>query len=199
MVLLELIRSTYMLVKLMENKANLDDYRVIHFIGDIDEGSTRAFIEKLDKYNFHAIEQHRTMKSPDIKPVTVILSTYGGDAYCALTLYEALRTCMCPIHVFVSGYCMSGGFIFICGADLVTATKNTRFMYHQLSTCAFGTLADIESTVVEDKVLQDTLDKIITENSSIKQKQLDKVNNRKEDWYMSAKEAASLGLVDKVI
>jgi ATP-dependent Clp protease protease subunit len=72
-------------------------------------------------------------------------------------------------------------------------------LYHQVSSGAVGKVKDMEEKVEESKRLQKLIEKYTIKKTSIEKKKLKKVFQRKIDWFMTAKEAKDLGVVDEIL
>ena len=72
-------------------------------------------------------------------------------------------------------------------------------MIHQMSSCKFGKLQEMEEDVAETKRLNNMLTDIILKNTDITKEQLEKVYKEKLDWYINAEEALKLKLISKII
>lgn len=167
----------------------LNENRIYHFNEEITEASTSKLLRVISAYNIYDLKQSEILKDYKPMPITIYLSTYGGDANCTISLYDTIRTSFTPVIIIVSGYCMSGGFYFINAAHKVIALSNTRFMYHELSSYCVGRLDEMSDGVDEKVKLQEVLDKMITSNTKIKKQKLKSIKSKKIDWYITAKEA----------
>jgi ATP-dependent Clp protease protease subunit len=72
-------------------------------------------------------------------------------------------------------------------------------LYHQVSSGAFGKIQDMEERVEEAKRLQKNIEIHTMEKTKIEKKKLKKVLENKIDWFMTAKEALELGVVDVIL
>jgi ATP-dependent protease ClpP protease subunit len=75
----------------------------------------------------------------------------------------------------------------------------TNFMYHEVSTGAFGKNEEIERVAAENKRIQKLYDGLMIKNTSITQTKLDKMKKSMKDWYFDAYEAKEFGLVHEII
>ena len=80
------------------------------------------------------------------------------------------------------------------------AYENATLMYHQLS-WGFGWGKQREINEMNNQIAKDQakLDKIILDNTKIPKDKLNSVNEKKQDWFMDAKEAVKLGVIDEII
>ena len=72
-------------------------------------------------------------------------------------------------------------------------------MYHQVSSGSWGKAKDVEERIIETKRLQKMLEQHTLEHTGIPKRRLKEVYKTKFDWYMTAKEALELKVVDKIL
>ena len=72
-------------------------------------------------------------------------------------------------------------------------------LYHQVSTGFYGKIKDMEEKLEETKRLQKKIEDFTLERTSISKKKLQDILKNKVDWYMSAEEALTLGVIDEII
>ena len=91
-----------------------------------------------------------------------------------------------------------GAFLLSCGAKGKRyALPNSRIMIHQPLGGAQGQATDMEITVKEILRIKENLNKILAQNTGQKLAKIEKDTDR--DFFMSAKEAAEYGIIDKVL
>ncbi len=104
-----------------------------------------------------------------------------------------------PVNTVVTGCAMSCGFMIAIYGDHRSIHKHGTMMYHQVSSAAWGKLKEIEEDVIETKRLQKKIEEMTLENTKITKEKLEKVYNKKKDWYLSAKDSLKGGCVDEII
>ena len=72
-------------------------------------------------------------------------------------------------------------------------------MYHQVSSGTRGKVADIKEDLIEAMRLQKIIEEMTLENTKITKKKLEKVYEKKKDWYLNAKASLKWGCVDELI
>lgn len=135
---------------------------------------------------------------PD-KDIHLYINSPGGSVYAGLGIYDVMQFIKCD----VSTYCI--GMAASMGALLLTAgTKGKRYslphsriMIHQPLGGARGQASDIEIQAREILYLKERLNHIMAHHSGKSVDQVKKDTDR--DNYLSAKEAAEYGLIDKVV
>lgn len=140
-----------------------------------------------------------TLKTPSLY---IMMQSPGGSVYNGLSMYDTIKSYNTQVktNLYISGMCMSMGTILLCSVplDQRIAHPNTTFMIHQVSSMTFGMLADMEQDVEETKRLNNILFDILIKNTNIPAEKLDEVYREKKDWFISADEAVTYGLISKV-
>lgn len=146
------------------------------------------------------LEQITAMECADIgKPITIYIDTYGGSVDTALLMYDAMKTCCCPIVTVGIGKVMSAGTLLLAAGeqDSRFITEHTRVMIHEVSAGTFGSLSEMEQDVDEIKRLQEVYVDILSKDTGVNRKQL--LADMKLTKYMSAAEAIKYGIADKLV
>lgn len=133
------------------------------------------------------------------RPIELYISSYGGSVYDGFALMGAMTTSKIPVHTIVTGKAMSMGFMIAISGHRRFAHKFSSFMYHQISSMAWGKLAEMEDSVEECIRLQKMVDQQVIDCTLITLKKLTKINNKKQDWYMGTDEALDLGIIDGIV
>lgn len=137
-----------------------------------------------------------------VPSMNLMLCSPGGCAYTGLSMYDTIKSYNKKVrtNIYVSGMCMSMGTIILCSVPLAQRVchPNTTFMIHQVSSIAFGELAELEQSVEETKRIHNVLFDILEKNTSISKEKLEEVYTTKTDWFINAEEAVQYGLVSKI-
>jgi ATP-dependent Clp protease protease subunit len=131
--------------------------------------------------------------------IQLLLSTYGGEVYDGLSLYDAIKNSKTCVDITCFGKIMSMGIIILLASKTRKAYRNTTFMIHEISSFGMGKVADVEESVEEAKRLNKLLFDIIEKETNISKSKLEEVYNRKQDWFITAEEALKLGLITEII
>lgn len=188
--------------------------RIITLFDEVDESTISSTIEKIFQINqedeewIKNVQNVMTASGAKFSPskidiemphIQLLLSTYGGNVYDGLALYDAIKASKTKVDVIIGGKAMSMGAIIMLASETRKAYRNTTFMVHEIASLHFGKLGDMENNLGELKRLQKILWDIITSETKITQKQLDDIYEKKKDWYLSAEEALKLGLITEII
>lgn len=134
-----------------------------------------------------------------LTPISLFLSTPGGNVYDGLSLYDAIESSNTPVEIICSGKVMSMGIIVCLAAPVRKSHRNTTFMIHQVSGMNFGTLQDMKESVEETNRLNELIFDIIVKKSKVTREKLDCIIRQKEDWYFSAEDALNLGIITEIV
>ena len=72
-------------------------------------------------------------------------------------------------------------------------------MIHQVQGLTIGSLREMEDTLSEVSRINTMLFQIIRDNTKITEEQLNDVLNNKKDWFLTADEALSLGILTEIL
>ncbi len=133
------------------------------------------------------------------KPIEIYIDSYGGAVYQCMGLLGVMEKSVTPIHTIVTGCAMSCGFMILISGHKRFGYKLSTPLYHQVSTGFRGKVQDMEESLEETKRLQKMIEKITLARTEIPKKRLKEVLKNKVDWYMTAKEALELGVIDGII
>ena len=137
-------------------------------------------------------------EDPD-KDISLYINSPGGSVSAGLAIYDTMQY----IHPNVSTICL--GMAASMGAVLLTAgasgkrfaLPNAKIMIHQPMGGMQGQASDIEIHAKEIVKTRETLNKILAKHTG---QPLEKITTDTDrDYYMTAEEALSYGLVDRII
>ena len=121
--------------------------------------------------------------------LSVIINTYGGDIFEAISVRDFLHSLPNKKNITVSGICASAGTIILLSFDDVKITKNSFVMFHNAITECYGNKYDFEKRL---KLLNQIDDELL---KNCKEKLIKKVDNLEEliknEWWLSANDFVS--------
>ena len=166
-----------------------DHTRRIVISGTIREDTAAVFLEQVSALEAYDVS----------KPITVYVDTYGGSVDAALSIYDAMSICACPIRTIGIGKIMSAGVLILAAGDKGNRfiTQNARVMIHQVSGGANGTAKDIGIAVKEINRQQDVFVDILAKHTGKTKTQI--LTDMGRDKYMTSTEALNYGIIDGVV
>ncbi|CAM6003931.1 unnamed protein product [Sphagnum balticum] len=140
---------------------------------------------------------HRMALEAPGKPIELHMSSYGGDMYSMLRLHDEILSCPCQVKFYGGGAIMSAATWILAICDERYLYPNASVMVHELSSWHDGKHTDIQIGATENKRLMDIAYDIYVKNSRMPRDFWEDVLQR--DLFLSASEAVSLGLCDKIV
>lgn len=132
-------------------------------------------------------------------PIQMYINSPGGQIYAGLAIYDTMQMITNPISTVAVGVTASFGTVLLAAGTKGQryALPNATIHMHQPLGGAQGQATDIEIQAKEILRLKERLNEILSHHT---EQPLDVIERDTErDFYMSAKEAAKYGLVDKVL
>ena len=169
---------------------SLHQKRIVILSGDMDDESERVAREII------------LLEASSGDPIHVILNSVGGDVYAGLLIHETLRHAAeagLRIVMETRGLAASMGAIVLQAASpgCRIATKNSRFLIHEVSSVSWGKVSEQKEQVEELDRVNDLLKGILAERCGKARAEIETVWHKKDVWF-SAQEAKNFGLVDEV-
>lgn len=131
--------------------------------------------------------------------ISLYVNSPGGSVTSGLAIYDTMQHITPDVSTICVGMAASmGAFLLACGEPGKRfALPNSRVMIHQPSGGFSGTASDIEITANEIIKIRHKLNEILAQKTGQK---LEKVaSDSDRDFWLSAPEAKSYGLVDEVV
>ncbi|MBQ9292151.1 MAG: ATP-dependent Clp endopeptidase proteolytic subunit ClpP [Campylobacter sp.] len=163
--------------------------RIIMLSGEIEDSMASAIVAQL---------LFLEAEDPD-KDIYLYINSPGGVVTSGFSIYDTMNYIKPDVCTICIGQAASmGAFLLSCGTKGKRyALPNSRIMIHQPLGGAQGQATDMEITVKEILRIKENLNKILAQNTGQKLAKIEKDTDR--DFFMSAKEAAEYGIIDKVL
>ena len=133
------------------------------------------------------------------KEISVYVNSPGGSVTAGLAIYDTMQFVKCPVATYCIGQAASMGAVLLAAGAKGRrhALPNARIMIHQPWGGAEGKASDIEITAKEILRLKEVLNGILAKHSGKTVEEVTRDTDR--DHFMSAAEACTWGLIDKVL
>ncbi len=132
------------------------------------------------------------------KEINVYINTPGGSVTSGLAIYDTMQFLKPDICTYCVGQAASLGALLLCAGAKGKrfALPNSRIMIHQPWGGAQGTASDISIQAQEILKLREKLEEILAKHTG---QSIDKIKKDSDrDYFMSAQEAKSYGLIDEI-
>ncbi|AUA58446.1 ATP-dependent Clp protease proteolytic subunit [Achromobacter spanius] len=163
--------------------------RLIFLVGPVNDATANLVVAQL---------LFLESENPD-KDISLYINSPGGSVYAGMAIFDTMQFIKPDVSTLCTGLAASmGAFLLAAGKKGKRFTlPNSRIMIHQPSGGAQGQASDIQIQAREILDLRERLNRILADNTgqSIERIGLD----TERDNFMSAEDAVSYGLVDKVM
>ncbi len=163
--------------------------RIIFVGSPIDDGVANAIIAQLLFLDSENAKE-------DIK---MYINSPGGSVSAALAIYDTMQYVRADVQTICIGMAASAAALLLASGKKGKrmALPNSEVMIHQVLGGASGQATDVDIHARHILKTRDRLNKILVKHSGQKLAKIEKDTER--DYFMSAEEAVTYGLVDKVI
>ncbi|MDQ5897136.1 ATP-dependent Clp endopeptidase proteolytic subunit ClpP [Sphaerotilus uruguayifluvii] len=163
--------------------------RVIFLVGPVNDQTANLVVAQL---------LFLESENPD-KDISLYINSPGGSVSAGMSIFDTMQFIKPQVSTLCMGMAASmGAFLLSAGAPGKRfALPNSKIMIHQPLGGAQGQATDIEIHAREILKTREQLNRILAERTG---QPLEKIQNDTErDYYMSAAEAQTYGLIDQVI
>lgn len=130
--------------------------------------------------------------------VNVRINSNGGEVYCGIAIYNALKNSKADVHIYVDGIAASmASVIALCGKP-VEMSKYARLMLHSVSGGCYGNKKDMQKCIEEIESLEDSLGDIYAARLGKTKEEVKAAYFDGEDHWLTADEALRLGFIDGI-
>ncbi|MDR2162132.1 MAG: ATP-dependent Clp protease proteolytic subunit [Desulfovibrio sp.] len=133
------------------------------------------------------------------KEIYLYVNSPGGAVTSGLAIYDTMQYIACPVATLCLGQAASMGALLLCAgtSGMRYALPHSRIMIHQPSGGFRGQATDIDIHAREVLRIKESLNVIMARHSGQTAERIAELTER--DTFLSAEEAAALGLVDRVL
>ena len=138
------------------------------------------------------------MEDPS-KDINLYINTPGGSVTAGLAIYDTMQFVKCDVSTYCVGQAASMGALLLAAGTKGKrySLPHARIMIHQPWGGAQGTATDISIHAKEILKLKEDLNCIFVKHTGQSLERIEKDSDR--DFFMSASEAMTYGIVDQVI
>lgn len=130
--------------------------------------------------------------------VNVRINSNGGEVYCGIAIYNALKNSKADVHIYVDGIAASmASVIALCGKP-VEMSRYARLMLHSVSGGCYGNKKDMQKCIEEIESLEDSLGDIYAARLGLAKEEIKARYFDGDDHWLTADEALRLGFIDGI-
>jgi len=163
--------------------------RIVFLVGPVTDATANLVVAQL---------LFLESENPD-KEISLYINSPGGSVSAGMSVFDTMQFIKPEVSTLCMGMAASmGAFLMAAGAKGKRfALPNSKIMIHQPLGGAQGQATDIEIHAREILKTREQLNKILAERTG---QSLEKIQaDTERDYFMSAEEAQSYGLIDQVI
>lgn len=133
------------------------------------------------------------------KDIQLYINTPGGSVTAGMAIYDTMQYVKCPISTVCVGLAASMGATLLAAGEKGKrfALPNSQVMLHQVAGGVTGEAIEIEITAKQIVKIKERLNKILAKHTGHPLEKVEKDTDR--DFYLSADEAKTYGIIDQVI
>ena len=163
--------------------------RIIFLQGEIHDGNANELVMKM----LYLQSENRR------KDINFYINSPGGSVSSTLAIYDTMQILSCPVTTFCVGLAASGGAVLLAGGSTGKRyiLPHAKVMIHQPYGQVGGQVSDIEIQADEILKTREVLNGVLSEHTGQKIEKIAEDTDR--DYYMSAEDAKTYGIVDEII
>ena len=133
------------------------------------------------------------------RDIQIYINSPGGSVYAGLGIYDTMQFISADVATICTGMAASMAAVLLCAGapGKRTALKHARVMIHQPMSGMQGQVTEMEIALKETLKVRDELYQILADHSGQSFEKITKDSDR--DYWMSATEAKTYGMIDDVL
>jgi len=139
------------------------------------------------------------LEAESLDPIRVMIDSPGGDADAGYAIFDMIRFIGAPVYTIGMGLVASAGALILLAApkERRMGLPNSHYLIHQPLSGIRGVATEIEIHAAEIEKLRVKLNKLIADETGQAMARVEKDTDR--DYWMTADEASSYGLLSRVV
>ncbi len=137
------------------------------------------------------------LKAANGDPLTITLSSYGGDVFAGSEIYTALRDYQGDVTVNITGIAASAASVIAMGGDTVRISPTAQFMIHNASGAASGNNRDMAKMADILTRTNQSIANAYMEKTGMTQEKL--LGLMDQETWLIAEEAVKYGFADEIM
>lgn len=148
-----------------------------------DEITPKQFKEELNKYKG--------------KPITVSITSYGGDVFAGAQIYSMLKEHNADVTVKIPAYAMSAASVIAMAGNKVLMSPVATLMIHNPWTIALGDEREMQKAIDTLSEIKQTIINAYQLKTGLSRDELSQLMDN--ETYMNAYKAVELGFADEIM
>jgi ATP-dependent Clp protease, protease subunit len=170
------------------NKLKTGEQRDVFLFGRLENNASLPIIKKLLRLD----------KVSPYEPINLYINSAGGDGYNADAIIAIMQSLTSKVNTICLGHALSGACeILAAGTGERSAYEFATLMFHQTLWEAEGDITNLEIQAVQGKRFREAQIELLHRCTGQNKERIRQDIER--DYYLSAQEALSYGIIDRVI
>lgn len=164
------------------------------FLSDgIDQSSVLSIVKNIMQFN----ADDKEIPAEERTPIILYLVSEGGEVDSGFELIDVIQSSKTPVYTVNLGYWYSMGFLIGIAGHKRFATKNSKILIHDGSTCVYNSGAKAQDQMRFQAKADERIKNYVLSRSKITSDDYDQ--QFRSEWYLFANEAKEKGFVDYII
>lgn len=178
--------------------------RELYLSNTIDAGAVNGIIKEIQKIEL-SDDTLKVWFGNELKqvytpaPIRLFIDSPGGWVYHTLGLYDVIRNCRTPVHTIALGLAASCAGVLLVAGHKRFAYPNSTILIHSVSSSLRGKSDELKDDLEETLRLNEIINGIFIKRTQLTLQQLQDKDKYKKDWWIPAREALNLGIIDEII
>lgn len=177
--------------------------RNLYLVKQVDQDSINAITKDIININENDEVIRKVYEAYGLeykpKPISLYIDSYGGAVYQCMGLVSVIENSKIDVHTIVTGCAMSAGFLLLITGKKRFAYPKSTILYHQLRSGVDGNLKAMKEYINQLDILDKKLEDHVISKTAMSKRMLRDLNTKKIDFYMTAKEAQKLKVIDEIL
>jgi ATP-dependent protease ClpP protease subunit len=145
------------------------------------------------------LEIYTRMKNSNTNKINIFVCSEGGDPYCAIGIYDILKTSQMYITTIGIGEVSSSAAIILLSGKKRLITENSIIMIHNATMELTDAVEhEMSNELSQFKCINNKIKKIITENTEIPPKELNTVFKTTKNYYIDSNKALKYKFIHEI-
>ena len=167
----------------------------IYFYSEVDRTSIYELTSLIKEAEIDSIVTSMKLCVDEI-PIYIHINSNGGSVFDCFTCIDAIQSCKVPVHTIIEGASASAATLISIIGKKRYMTKNAYMLIHQLSSCFWGKMNEIEDEYKNLEELMKKIKSFYKDYTNIPKKELSEL--LKHDIWFDSDKCLKYGLIDEL-
>lgn len=171
----------------------------IKFWTEVNDDSCKELLESCMEVEKKLLEfgLHYNIPQSSLPPIELYINSPGGSVHSALAVVDHIQSSKFKYVSIIEGCAASAATLISTVCDERKITHNGMMLIHELSSCNYGKMFEMEDSMNSLRKLMEIIYTIYRENTRVNLHDLKKI--LQHDIFWTAEEALEFGIVDEII